>query len=178
MKVPTTLRQILSKEFHETFKRVMENWSEAKDIHAFVKIAQSLEAEAKDYSAVLAELTKKTGYDWEGERIVDLDRIQDKLLQKFGKFNANSQISLADAPDEKKTEFLSEKDKAEACIKKYKSETDLLLDQDLELDIPRLLKVTPNHIKKGLTPRDCFILSPIFDLSAVSDPVTDAEVKA
>ncbi len=175
MKVGTTLRKIMSKEFHETFNKVMDAWSEAKDVHAFVKIAQSIEDESRAYSKFLRELTKKTGYDWEGEFLVNPAEIQDKLLQKFGKFDPNSQLSIAAATEENKTAFLTEREKADACIKAYKEEVDALLDQDMELEIPRLLKVTPNHIRKGLTPRDCFILQPLFDLSQVSDPATAAQ---
>jgi hypothetical protein len=170
MKSKTTLRKLMSEEFRQTFKKVMENWAEAKDVHTFVKIAQSLEDEARDYNEVLKALTHKTGYNFGEEKLVNPQEIQDKLLQKFAKFDANSKLSIAAAPEADQTAFLTEREKADACYKAYKIEVEELLDQEMELEIPRLLKVTPNHIRKGLTPRDCFVLEPIFDLSQVSDP--------
>ncbi len=160
----------MAEEFRNTFKKVMENWSEAKDVLVFVRIAQALENEARDYSNLLKALTFKTGYDFEGEKLINPEEIQDKLLKKFGKFNAQSQLSIAAASEENKTAFLSEKEKADDAFKAYKVEVDALLDEALEFEIARLLKVTPNHIRKGLTPRDCFVLEPIFDLTQVSDP--------
>lgn len=174
MKVKTTLRKIMADEFRSTFKKVMENWAEAKDVMAFVKIAQVLEDKARAYSASLGGLTEKFGFEWEGRKIIKPDDIQDKLLQKYGKFNAQSQLSIGSASEENKTAFLEHKSKAEACFEKYKEAVDSLLDESMDLDIPRTLKVTPNHIRKGLTPRDCFVLEPIFDLTQVSDPEAKA----
>jgi len=143
MRVQTTLRKILTKKFQNTFRRVMENWPEARDIFVFVRIAQTLENETRDYLGLLKELTAKTGFLWEREKIIEPEEPENKLLKK----------TLAN--------------KANGVFDTYRAELNLLLDEPLELEIPRLLIVTPNHLRKGLTIEQCTTLSILLDMSQI-----------
>ena len=171
MKVDTTLGKILSKEFFPTLKRVMEKWAEAKDIHAFVKIAQAVETEGKNFDAVDKAWAKANGFDiGNGRKSVSGQEITDYLLQEHGKFNAESKLSLAGASEEDKDAFVEAKAKADAILHTYAEEMEKLLAEPFSLEIPRLIKVTDKDIRKArITAHDCFILSPVLDLSGVSD---------
>lgn len=175
MKVETTLKKVMDKEFFPTLKRVMSKWPEAKDIHAFVKIAEKISAEMSSYMKTQEAWEKTNGFECpDGTKSVNPETITDRLLQEYGKFDANSKLSLAGTSDSEKEAFLEQKLKADAVMKKFNEEMEKLLEQPFTLEIPRLIKVDPKNIRKEqINANDCFVLLPILDLSAVSDLAED-----
>ena len=171
MKVETTLKKIMDKEFFPTLKRVMGKWTEAKDIHAFVSIAEKISAETKIYLDSQREWEKNNGFTCpDGTKSVHSETITDRLLQEYGKFNADSKLSLAGVPDDEKEKFMVKKLEADAVMRKFSEEMEKLLELPFTLEIHRKIKVTPKDIsRERITANDCFTLLPILDFSAVSD---------
>jgi hypothetical protein len=172
MKVETTLKKIMDKEFFPTLKRVMSKWNEARDIHTFVKIAEKINTEMTVYTKTQEAWEKSNGYVCpDGTKSVNPELITDRLLQEYGKFDANSKLSLTGASDQDKEAFMDEKLKADAIMRLFSQEMEKVLEQPFSLEIPRLIKVDPKNIRKEqINANDCFVLLPILDLSAVGDP--------
>lgn len=171
MKVETKLRKILDKEFFPTLKRVMSKWPEAKDIHAFVKIAEKIEDEGRAYQKTQEAWEVANGYVLpDGTKSVRAESITDRLLQEYGKFDASSKLSLNGVSDDEKEAFLEKKLEADKVLHAFDKAMNELLDKTVELEIPRQIKVDPKNVRKEqITAQDCFVLLPILDLSAVSD---------
>ena len=143
MQVPITLRKLLSNEFKKTFRRAKEFWPEALDVHTLIKIDRAIELEYSYYQSLLDLLFFKTGIELDSEDIINT-RILTKALKKVARLMAT---------DEKNID--------------YKDELRVLLDQEFFLEIPRLIVVTPGHIKKGLSLAECAILAPFLDMTQI-----------
>lgn len=172
MKVETTLKKIMDKEFFPTLKRVMSKWQEARDIHLFVQIAEKISAEMSVYTKTQEAWEKTNGFVCpDGTKSVNHEVITDRLLQEYGTFDANSKLSLSGASQQDRDAFLEEKLKADAALRNFNDEMMKLLEQPFTLEIPRLIRVEPKNIRKEqINANDCFVLLPILDLSAVGDP--------
>lgn len=179
MKVETTLRKIMDKEFRPALQRVMSKWNEARDIHAFVRISQALEQEAKAFSETQKALSDKYGFQiQDGLRSANADEITDHLLQKYGRFTPEGRLTIGTSSDAEKKDFLEAKQQADACIRKFNEELNKVVDEPITLEIPRKIKVTDKQFRKEvITAQECFTLEPILDLSSVSDleEVSDSE---
>ena len=170
MKITTTLRKIMDKQFRPALQRVMEKWTEASDVHAMVKIAKAVDAEGKDYFESIKKLTEDHGFQLEGRKSVNGDEITDALLQEFGKFRPDGQMTIAGCTDEQTEGFMAKKKSADEAIRKFNNAHEQMISEDIELEIPRLVKVTDKLIRKEvITAYDCFLLEPFLDLSGVSD---------
>ncbi len=171
MKIETNLRKILDKDFFPTLKKIMGKWPEAKDIHALVKIAESIEAEARDFQKTQEAWEMANGFILpDGTKSVRADKITDRLLQEYGRFDANSNLTINGAAEEDKEDFLKKKSEADSVLIAFDKEMNDLLSKPFELEIPRQIKVDPKNIRKEhITAQDCFVLLPILDLSLVSD---------
>lgn len=172
MKIVTTLRILMNKEFRPALKKVMEKWPDPKDTYIFVKLARIVEAEMKSYVDSLNELKDKLGYTLpDGEnKSVTATEITDALLVKHGKFGQDGRPSLTGVPDAERTEFFAQKTIADKCISAYEDAVEKLLDDNFELEIPRQIKIAEKHLRKEvISAQDCFVLEPVLDLSAVMD---------
>ncbi len=170
MKIKTTIRKLMDNSFRPTLKSVMEKWAEPKDIHVLVKIAQAVEGEMKAWGETMKQLSETHGYDTDGHKTVNPEEITQAILQEHGRILPDGQLTISGCSDEDTAEFFEKKKAADASLRKFNEAFASALEEEIELEIPRLLKVTDKQFKKGaINANDCFVLSPILDLSVVSE---------
>ena len=170
MKIEVTLRKLMDKAFRPTLQRVMEKWPEASDIHALVKIAEAIDSESKGYFAAVQIMTDQHGFQLKGRKSVSVEEITDDLLQDYGKFRPDGQMTIAGASEEDFKEFLKKKVEADQALRTFNAEHIKFIDTSITIEIPRLIKITDKLIRKEvISANDCYVLGPILDLSAVSD---------
>ena len=168
MIIKAKLRQILDKKLHETMQNIMTKWPDYADIHVFVKISKAIEAEVKDYMDSYKNLVEQIGYSLKDGKSVSAEEITNSLLYEFGKTQADGKMSLVGVSEKDNEDFMVQKDIADACIRAFNKAHDALLDEEVEIQIPRKIKVTEKIFKKDvINAYDCFILEPILELNEI-----------
>lgn len=171
MRIKTTYRKVMEKAFFDTLKKVMEKWSEPKDVLAWVKIAEKMKQEVGIFNEAMKQLEASFGYEIEpGRKSANPQEITDFLLRRYGRLLPDGNLTIAGAAKSEFEEFSLKKEDADKAIRAHHEEREKLLDTEVEIEIPRKVVVDEKAIRKEIiSAHDCHILSPILDLSKVSD---------
>lgn len=171
MKISVPLKKILTNELRPILKAMMEKWSETKDIFVLVKISQAIAVQEEAWQATVKLLTDQNGYDLGDHKSITPDEINNALLMKYGKEQADGKRSMANVAGKEAQDFRDEVGKASMAVRNYGLQQEEALNLSVELEIPRIIKVTEKAIRKEeINAYGCYILEPFLDLTALAEP--------